>query len=84
MNTAKWTKTSLKLIPELNLPEKFTGEDLRFIIRALNGNPHHPNVWGYLVRLAKMKGMIIPTGEWVPMKYPTSHARKTPVYTLGA
>jgi hypothetical protein len=80
----KWMQSSLKLIPELNLPETFTGEDIRFIVTALNGKPDHPNNWGQLILRAKNKGIINPTGDWVAMNAPTSHGRKTPVYTLSS
>jgi len=76
----KWLKKSLKIIPELNLPVEFTGEDLRFLIKALVGDADHPNNWGTMISLAKNDGLIQPLNEWVPMKSYRSHNRKTPKY----
>ena len=58
----------------------FTAEHIRLQIEKKIGNPHHHNAWGALIMKAVKRGIIINTGEYVPMKTPRSHARRTPVY----
>lgn len=56
-----------------------TGEDLRKKLTRLR-RPGHPNAWGALIMQAVRKGLLIPTGRYLPMKDKSSHARKTPEY----
>ena len=57
-----------------------TGEDIRFWCEATVGHPKHHNAWGALINTLLKRKIIVPTGEWRPMKDRASHARKTPVY----
>ena len=58
----------------------FTGEDIRFHCERIIGPPRHPNAWGALINTLIKRKIIVPTGEYRPMKDKTSHARSTPVY----
>ena len=64
-------------------PEGFTGEDIRAKVIEACGFPSHPNAFGALTMQAVRKKIIVPTGQWVPMKDRSSHARKTPTYKWG-
>ena len=60
-----------------------TGEDIRLLVEKVIGQPHHPNAWGAIIRMALKEGIISRTGEWRQMRTPKSHARQTPVYRVG-
>ena len=59
----------------------FTGEDIRSYCQIkFIGSPKHPNAWGALINTLLKRKIIVPTGEYRPMKDRSSHARSTPVY----
>ena len=60
-----------------------TGEDFRVWLTELGITPHHHNAWGALVRTARSRGILHPTGEYRKMKTVKSHARETPVYRVA-
>lgn len=66
------------------LPDIFTGEDIRELVTAYAGSPHHPNAWGALTMALSRQGMIVPTGTVAKMKSAKSHARRTFEYRLAA
>src|SRR5262245_59737866 len=57
-----------------------TGEDLRRLLVPLVGEPSDPHHWGKLVKVAKRRRWLVPTGERRPMREPNSHGRMTDVY----
>lgn len=58
----------------------FTGEDIGQEVAKQIGPPYHENTYGKLTsKLLDLK-IIIRTGERVPLRKSTSHARKTDVY----
>ncbi len=61
---------------------EFTGEDIRYTLKASVGEPSHPNCWGALIMSAvrARPPVIVATGALLPMQYARSHARKTAVY----
>jgi len=79
-NADTWIESALAYIPTLS--GEMTGEDIRFALVALVGEPHHSNAWGALIRTAKGRGLIENTGQYVPMRAANSHARITPVYRV--
>jgi len=76
-NNDSWMESALAKIERLDFDEA-TGEDFRMLLEL--PEPKHPNAWGALTRTAISRGLIIPTGHWVKMKDPRSHARMTPLY----
>lgn len=58
----------------------FLAEELRPIVVATAGLPHHPNAWGALTRILVLRKVITPTGEWRMAKSAKSHASRYPVY----
>ena len=62
------------------LKSDFTGEDIRFFCLHHVEYPKHPNAWGALINTLIKRNIIVPTGEYRPMKDKNSHARSTPVY----
>ena len=66
------------------LPDVFTGEDIRELVTAYAGAPHHPNAWGALTMTLVRQGLIVATGTVAKMKTPSSHARRTFEYRLAA
>lgn len=75
-----WRSAAQAGIVEAELPETFTGEDIRRELGPRIGQPNNPNAWGGLVMGFVRAGLIEPTGEWRPMREAKSHARKTQVY----
>lgn len=64
------------------LPEVFTGEDIRELVSTFAGQPHHPNAWGALTMTLVRQGHIVATGTVSKMRSPSSHARRTFEYRL--
>ncbi len=64
-----------------SLPEKLTGEDIRLELTKLGLlAPHHHNAWGALIMKLVRSERLLGTNEYVSMKDPKSHARRTRVY----
>lgn len=75
-----WTAAALSLMERLDLHEA-TGEELRlWLIGKKLPHPTTPNAWGALTNHAIKKGLLRPSGRWVPMRAVRSHARQTQVY----
>ncbi len=79
-NAGDWIESALARIPGLS--GELTGEDIRFALVKIIGEPHHANAWGALIKTAKGRGLIQNTGQYVPMRAANSHARITPVYRV--
>jgi hypothetical protein len=47
------------------------------------GRPHHPNVWGGIMREAIKKMWVFKTGRYVNSTRPSRHAAVIPVYRPG-
>ena len=60
-----------------------TGEQIRMALEPVIGPPHHHNAWGAAIATAIRQGTLLPTGQYIAMQGPRSHARRTPVYRLG-
>lgn len=65
------------------LPDTFTGEDIRDLILRYAVAPHHPNAWGALTMSLVRQKAIVATGSVRKMRTPSSHARRTFEYRLG-
>jgi len=77
-----WVKRAIAEVAVLDSRLQWTGEAVRLIVGGRVGHPNHHNAWGALVSLAVKRGLLVPTGELVPMRTPKSHARRTPVYFI--
>ena len=75
-----WKDGVAKIIYEMPTGSEFTGEDIRFKAISVVGYPKHHNAWGAVIRTARVRKYIVPTGEWVNSVDPRSHARATLVY----
>lgn len=60
--------------------DTFTGEDIRYHCSFKVGLPKHHNAWGALISYLVKRGIIEPTGDYLPMMDDRSHARRTAVY----
>lgn len=76
-NNRDWMDLALSRLEKLEFDEA-TGEDFRMLLEL--PEPKHSNAWGAFVRTAIARGLVMPTGHWVKMKDPRSHARMTPLY----
>lgn len=65
------------------LPDVFTGEDVRELVASFAGQPHHPNAWGALTMTLVRQNLIVATGTVAKMRTPSSHARRTFEYRLA-
>lgn len=65
------------------LPEVFTGENIRDLVLGYLPAPHHPNAWGALTMSLVKQKAIIATGTVTKMRSPSSHARRTFQYRLA-
>jgi len=86
-NNDTWFERAMALIalPEfrVDIPAKFTGEDLTLAVIAKIGQPAHHNARGAVMMTLAKRQTIRKTGEFVQMKNPASHSRITPVYRWG-
>lgn len=78
-NAAPWFKQAMEFIVGMK-QWRGTGEDLRVIVSANVGLPHHANAWGALTSQAVRRGHLRRTGEREAMRSVRSHARQTDVY----
>jgi hypothetical protein len=76
-NNKDWMDVAISRLRYLDFDEA-TGEDFRMLLEL--PEPKHSNAWGAFVRTAIARGLIVPTGNWVKMRDPRSHARMTPLY----
>jgi len=87
-NAGEWMPRALKAIQNIRMATllpitgTWTGEDIRIYVTNTIGPPHHHNAWGALIKAAITQKLIVPTGQYRPMKSKKSHARRTPVYRL--
>lgn len=79
-NSGDWFDRALRVIGSLERGQSVTGESIRHIVEERIGAPHHHNAYGSLISHAVKAGMLHPTGTWVKMRDPKSHARRTPMY----
>ena len=85
-NSEDWMEKALEALKYLSTRREWTGEDIRLLISkpGIVGAPHHHNAWGALINTAVRRKLIVATGRYESMKTTKSHARKTPVYRVGA
>jgi len=79
---ASWRRQALKLIIAIcHARIFFTADDVRLCAERTGfKEPHHPNVWGGVIRTAIMAGVMTPTGRWVKSKRPSARGRMIPEY----
>lgn len=79
-----WKEAASDYIAGLPHGYRCTGEEIRNACTERGIVPHHPNAWGGLISGAIKSGLLVGTGEYVPMKDKRSHARKTQVLRRAA
>jgi hypothetical protein len=47
------------------------------------GEPHHVNVFGAILRKARLRGLLVPTGSFRPSRRTARHGSLIPVYRSG-
>jgi len=90
-NNDEWMRISLLQIEQFvrspqgwaNVEHGVIGEDIRVMVIKHCGHPSTPKAWGGLILKAIHAKLLIPTGRYRSMKAVKSHARKTPIYSLG-
>lgn len=82
-NNTGWLRLALEAMQKLPEGTVSTGEGFRLLLteRGLS-EPKSPGAWGALTGTLTRRGMLVPTGDWQPMKTKTSHGRLTRVYKL--
>lgn len=79
-NAGDWMARAVDVAVSVLPTRPFIGEDLRPLVTAVIGPPHHPNAWGALTRILLDRKQIVPTGTWRAMRARGSHARQSPEY----
>lgn len=81
-NNVGWLKLALDAMKRIPDGTEQTGEGFRMLLleRGL-GEPRHAGAWGAFTGQLVRKGILVPTGDWQPMKQKASHGRLTRVYT---
>ena len=80
-----WGDQALEVLERV--PHDWEGlfEELRPLVIAEIGAPHHPNAWGALTRSCRLRRLLFPTGEWRKSRVMVSNnARTAPVYRREA
>lgn len=82
-NNVGWLKQALEIMQKLPEGTERTGEGFRLLLleRGL-AEPKHSGAWGALTGTLSRRRILVPTGEWEPMKQKSSHGRLTRVYRL--
>lgn len=78
----EWRRRASLLILSLAQEGKpFTADDIRRRARHVGlADPHHPNVWGAIIRTELHAGIIERTGDYRKGSRPEQHSRMIPVY----
>lgn len=71
---------ALLLLHRLPVGWRGLPEEFRPFVTNEIGYPTKPNAWGSLTRIAKVRGLIRPTGNRMQMRAVKSHARMTDEY----
>ncbi len=79
---ARWRRRALQVvINTATLNMRFTADDIQAAAaRAGLGPPHHPNVWGGVIRTALLAGIMTKTGRYVKGKRAAQHGRMIAEY----
>ena len=79
---ARWRRRALECtINTADRNMRFTADDIQAAAtRAGLGPPHHPNVWGAVIRSALLLGVMEKTGHYVKGTRPEQHSRMIPEY----
>lgn len=59
---------------------EYRGENIRAHCLCRGITPHHPNAWGALILAAQKRGLLRPTGRFLPATSKKSHASVQQVY----
>ena len=81
-NNSSWMDRAIRALARLQSGEA-TGEDIKIALRVESEPPEHHNAWGALIRTARHRNLLIPTGRFTRCRLPKSHARQTPIYRIS-
>lgn len=81
-NNSSWMDRAIRALARLQSGEA-TGEDIKIALRVEIEPPEHHNAWGALIRTARHRNLLIPTGRFTRCRLPKSHARQTPIYRIS-
>lgn len=77
---AQWMENVRLALRQLPYGYRGTGEDIRLEIVKYTGHPKHHNAWGAAINVLVEEGMLVDTGQSIPMITPSSHARDTRIW----
>lgn len=79
---ARWRRRALECVIGVARSKTFfTADDIqRRAELAGLGPPHHPNVWGAVIRAALLMGVMTKTGRYVKGSRAAQHSRMIPEY----
>lgn len=75
-----WKIAYRQIVEGLPMGWQGTGEDIRFLVREVIGDPHTPEVWGGMLAGCIKRHWLQRTGVRPLMRDPRSHARSTDSY----
>ena len=85
-NNSSWMDRAYRklgrVLPNIQSGEA-TGEDIKIALLEQIEKPENPNAWGALIRKARHRNLLIPTGRFTRCRLPKSHARQTPIYRIS-
>jgi hypothetical protein len=76
----QWQADLQGVILSFPVGQEVTGEEIRWKAVPRIGEPHHPNVWGGVIKTAIKDKLLEPTGEVRKSVSPKNHAHRTFVY----
>lgn len=79
---ARWRRRALRVVMRVADEQLFfNADDIRHRAEVIGlGEPHHPNVWGGVIRTAILAGVMTPTGNWKKSTRPGARGRMIPLY----
>lgn len=85
-NNSSWMDRAFRKLGRVlpNIPGgEATAEAIKIALRDEIEEPQHHNAWGALIRKARHRKILTPTGRWTRCCLPKSHARQTPIYRIN-
>lgn len=79
-NSYDWMPLAMAIVEQLPSGWIGTGEDIKLLVTAKIGPPHHFNVVGSIIMQAVRRGYLRKTGLWLQAKGTASHSRNIQEY----
>ena len=81
----KWHDQAVQVVAGLRGSSLvLSGEDIRAWTEGRVGPPAHHNAWGSVIRKAARKGVLQPTGQFIPAKHREAKGRMTQLWRVAA